>query len=235
MPNYEKTRAYKWIATQFCEVEGGTVYTEKALKQAILDLKPSFWCFILHDSDLTDEGEPKKAHWHIVLEFANQRSFSVVKSGLFETSHIEPASDIKRCVQYLTHKNDEEKHQYAPELIIASDKVRCDRLLYAREFVDDTEELTVDILENGFCLRDCLTKYSFEFVAKYRPLINDLIREREGMNRWEFAVRSAKERIANARCSLSELKTYLDLGLISAEEFERAIHTADLKTGKLPF
>lgn len=71
------------------------------------------WAYVLHDMDVDENGELKKAHFHWVGKVDNPTSPSAVSGKLGI-----PANDVCFCkswkaqVRYLTHADDPEKYPY---------------------------------------------------------------------------------------------------------------------------
>ena len=104
-----KQKSHKW----FLEVNPEA----KCFKQVLSILEEqnnAVYAFILHDKDIYEDGTPKLPHYHIYLKYKNARDFETIQNH-FQGAHIEQANDEKSCIQYLTHKNDENKYQYNPE------------------------------------------------------------------------------------------------------------------------
>lgn len=68
----------------------------------------------LHDIDVNPTGEPKKAHYHIIVCYSGPTSFSVVKAltDSLNQPHPQPLEQIRGYYRYLTHKDNPEKAQY---------------------------------------------------------------------------------------------------------------------------
>ena len=69
----------------------------------------------LHDKDINPDGEPKKAHYHIILIYSGPTSFNVVRS-LCESLNQpipQPLEQVRGYYRYLTHKDNPEKAQYS--------------------------------------------------------------------------------------------------------------------------
>jgi hypothetical protein len=68
----------------------------------------------LHDKDVNADGEPKKAHYHIILCYAGPTTFNAVR--VFCDSLCQPIpqplESVKGYYRYLTHKDNPEKAQY---------------------------------------------------------------------------------------------------------------------------
>lgn len=68
----------------------------------------------LHDCDLNPTGEPKKAHYHIILCYSGPTSYNVVKQLTDSLNQPIPQSleQVRGYYRYLTHKDNPEKAQY---------------------------------------------------------------------------------------------------------------------------
>lgn len=136
---------------------------------ARLDDVFSEWAYILHDSDVDDEGNPKKPHIHWVGKLENATSIQAISDG----KHLGvPERDIEFCrnwkssVRYLVHKDDSEKFQYvldgivtniaseALELLMAGRASEAYKVRMIRDYIYEThctsvEQLMDWTLENG--------------------------------------------------------------------------------------
>lgn len=72
----------------------------------------TYW-FAEHNTD-----EPND-HFHIAIQFATHSRYSTVHAK-FPHSEIQPANNIKRCVQYLIHLNTPEKTQYSWDIVVTN-------------------------------------------------------------------------------------------------------------------
>lgn len=69
---------------------------------------------MLHDKDVDDDGNLKKAHWHFVLRFNQARWSSGVAKELGIEDHFESTKSIPLACRYLCHLDDPDKYQYDP-------------------------------------------------------------------------------------------------------------------------
>lgn len=72
------------------------------------------WAYILHDSDVDSDGNPKKPHYH----FYGKSADKLTSSGLAYRVHVPESacrvvSKWKGALRYLVHADNPEKHQYA--------------------------------------------------------------------------------------------------------------------------
>lgn len=75
----------------------------------------------LHDKDLDDLGQPKKAHYHVILEYSGKKSYSQIL-GITEDLCCpipQVVNDIRSAKRYLIHKDDPDKYQYSKDDIKA--------------------------------------------------------------------------------------------------------------------
>lgn len=69
---------------------------------------------ITHDKDITDTGEIKKNHDHVVLYFDNPRTIESLSKELnLPSNYIEKYSSLKTALLYLIHFNQGDKTQYS--------------------------------------------------------------------------------------------------------------------------
>lgn len=69
----------------------------------------------LHDRDFTAIGEPKKAHYHLILCYPGPTTYSCVCRITHETlcgSIPQAIEDVRGLYRYFTHKDDTNKAQY---------------------------------------------------------------------------------------------------------------------------
>ena len=75
----------------------------------------------LHDRDINPTGEPKKAHWHIIIQFAGKKNYEAVKeiTDSVNGSRPEPVKELKGYLRYFAHLDNPEKAQYSVNEIVA--------------------------------------------------------------------------------------------------------------------
>lgn len=68
----------------------------------------------LHDRDLNPDGEPKKAHFHVIICYSGPTSFNVVKALTDSLCCPIPQvlEQVRGYYRYFTHKDNPEKFQY---------------------------------------------------------------------------------------------------------------------------
>jgi len=73
----------------------------------------------LHESDLNPTGEPKKAHWHVLIMFDSVKTAEQAQD-VFKTIGgvgCEVVKSIRGYARYLCHLDNPEKAQYEPSLV----------------------------------------------------------------------------------------------------------------------
>lgn len=68
----------------------------------------------LHDKDLNPDGEPKKAHYHVLVSYAGPTTFNAVSTFTagFNATIPQPLESVRGYYRYLTHLDNPEKYQY---------------------------------------------------------------------------------------------------------------------------
>lgn len=93
------------------------LYPESAPKDWIEQLKLSgLMCAVspLHDKDINPTGEPKKAHYHILLVYSGPTTYSSVSKFTASLNATIPQAleSVRGMYRYFSHKDNPEKYQY---------------------------------------------------------------------------------------------------------------------------
>ena len=93
------------------------VYPESAPKdwlEKLADLKIEALVSPLHDQDKNPDGEPKKAHYHVILMFDNVKTIDQAQEITEQIGGvgIEKISSLRGYARYLIHADNPEKAQY---------------------------------------------------------------------------------------------------------------------------
>ena len=79
------------------------------------------WAYILHDSDITAEGDPKKSHYHFYGRCATPRTPQSVSNVIgVPIASIRNVNKWNAAVRYLIHADNPEKFQYAPDSVTSN-------------------------------------------------------------------------------------------------------------------
>ena len=142
--NQDKTRAKDWTFI---------VYPESAPDnwRSILADKLQLKVIIspLHDKDVLDDVEktPKKEHYHVILRFDNQKSFSQIKeiTDLLKQPIPQKVKSIEGAVRYLIHADSPDKAQYERSDIEVIGNIDLDK--YFKKTGSEKDDLTAQIMD----------------------------------------------------------------------------------------
>ncbi len=71
------------------------------------------YAYILHDKDVDEFGELKKAHYHLILRWNDTKSINALSMELsIPIEKITKIKNYKSSIRYLTHIDYKEKYQY---------------------------------------------------------------------------------------------------------------------------
>lgn len=189
------------------------IYVEHMTCEMLIErlnaLYPQFitwYAFIIHDKDKNANGEPKKSHFHLIID-SDSKSHHLKQDlkdaldakGIWlgcepNQKQIEAVRNVKKAVRYLTHKDNLEKAQYLDEQVITSDtelykdfitiqvqakeidNMLNDLLDYAYERYEQKNEMTSGEILLWFKRLGRLDYY-LKNSSKIKVLINDYINE----------------------------------------------------------
>lgn len=91
-----------------------TLYENEEDERILFYIKNNYnYAYILHDKDITEDGERKKNHYHVAFTFENERHLKAIAEELnVEEYRIEKIRAWKKYIRYLIHKDNSEKYQY---------------------------------------------------------------------------------------------------------------------------
>lgn len=135
-----RARNWSWI-----------VYPESAPENwiTLLDEMGEKWIESpLHDKDVNETtNEIKKAHWHIIISFANKKSYKqmVGISKLLNAPEPKSIANLQGAVQYLWHRNNPEKYQYNKSDVVAHNGFKYRQ--YLTDIGVDTDMILQEIIQ----------------------------------------------------------------------------------------
>lgn len=160
--DHEKRSRYK----------GLVLYPDNIAHKMALDIINASWCYkgILHDKDTDANGEPKKAHWHIIVQLDTPQSDYYLSERLdIPVNYIEQIVSVKSAYDYLTHRYHPDKYQYEDEnlfgdLILENENINNSRFeqfieLIKQNNINNPKQLTQ--LAIDFKYIDVLKKNSY--------------------------------------------------------------------------
>ena len=74
----------------------------------------------LHDRDIDPNGEPKKPHWHVLIEFDGPKRYRTVKEEICDkigATIPKKVESLRGYYRYLTHMDNPEKADYTGEKV----------------------------------------------------------------------------------------------------------------------
>lgn len=104
-------------------------------------MKSKHYVYILHDMEDTDP------HYHIVIQFHNQRTITAVVKDFVSRANVqvELVRGLSGTIDYLTHENNPEKYQYS------RDRLRSDSLSYWLSKCIDNQKISKEDEIEHFC------------------------------------------------------------------------------------
>lgn len=82
---------------------------------------------ILHDRDITEEGELKKAHYHYVIKLDSTQTNEWLANNLgIKPNYVQKIISLKGALDYLTHKYTSSKFQYEDSELFGDLSLRTD-------------------------------------------------------------------------------------------------------------
>ena len=87
--------------------------TEEDIKILELAKRSYNYAYIMHDKDVDEFGEIKKAHYHLILRWNDTKSINALSKELgLPVNRITKIKSFKSSIRYLTHIDYKEKYQY---------------------------------------------------------------------------------------------------------------------------
>lgn len=145
------------------------VYLDSAPKnwrELLNDTNVSLAISPIHDQDLNENGELKKAHYHIIIAFNNTTTYNnaLEIAKLCNANIIKKVYSMSAIYEYLTHSNEKDKHHYDVNNIILMNNFNLneyDETTRKSEELNDFKSLINIIINNN------ITKLSqlFELIS----------------------------------------------------------------------
>ena len=189
-----------------------------------------FTATIIHDKDLLENGQPKLIHLHAYIEKQEKATIKAILNEFTqlcdisaEQVSVEGSNNSYLLVQYLTHKNHKEKHQYDIGLISTNNK---DLLLqrYEKAYQSQQEE-SIEILNASLqkSFIELISQYGFDKINKLRPMIKDI--RAENIKLLQTNLNHLTRHVSDLVGFIDNLLTTLDNGL--TKESKNIIGFAD--------
>lgn len=215
--NNTKSKAFGLVIDP--QKESANPYYELAqIQDTLLSHREFFVATIIHDKDLDENNYPKTTHLHAFVEMNSTYTKKQLLENFSRLLSIDPIRiSVKQdnngylLVQYLTHKNNQEKHQYE----FSSIKTNNDQLLavkYNQTYTspeERKERLEMDLKE-ATSLLEFINLQGLETANKYRATFNQ-VKQEQHLNLDQLG--NLAEKLDNFIDWLNEHKRVLDLSL----------------------
>lgn len=124
--------------------------------------------YIFHDSDVKEDGSPKEPHFHILVYRKSGFRLTPAVRAFSQNTLIQPCRSRKLSYEYLTHKNDPDKHSYPSSSVHE----------FHRDGKDTFSQTTAEVQHNVFAQmldditqlsrRELAVKYGRDYMLNYR-------------------------------------------------------------------
>lgn len=141
-------------------------------KKAIEEITKKYdYAYITHDKDITEDGELKKNHTHVVIRVGNNpRWKTAVAAELNIKENYIEGCNLDKMLRYLIHYDNSEKHRYEIEEVRGTLKKRLKNIIEKEEKTES--ERAEEILELGYFLRDFKKKFKNAEILNIRTTIS---------------------------------------------------------------
>lgn len=142
------------------------------------------YAFILHDRDVTEDGEEKSPHIHLYAEFRNSgRRLGTWLNEIANYTVLNPlavsidkANDPEAVIQYLIHKNAPEKYQYPVDELITNIPKDEIEMIMSRESTAFTVDYILSTWKQCQPFKaDFIRVIGLERYRLYRNVIKDIL------------------------------------------------------------
>lgn len=159
-------------------------FGESVIQEALQHKSIKQWAYVCHDQDVSDDGNLKPRHWHVVLSVSPALPLSVIAKWFNVAPNfiqIPKGRDaFIDCITYLTHELVEGKHRYPDEAVKANFNfreliaARAERIIkYHSADLNPQDQQRYDVLIYGKTLRQCKLDDPLLF-ARDLPLLKRL-------------------------------------------------------------
>lgn len=193
---------------------------------------------ILHDKDVKEDGSPKEPHVHVLIELKSPRYLTDVckwfkkcldnAGRTVTTRSIEISPTTQDADDYLTHKGELTKHQYADEdvkvLVGSRDDFRDSKIDKHHDAAEGDENNKADEVENllqdvvdKVPLRQMARRYGRDFIKNYNAYRNyalQIVAEETG-ELPDHLVNDPLNEMINRKCrESSEITVHRTVGVV---------------------
>ena len=200
---------------------------------SVVELKQSIkeYAFILHDSDLNEDGQPKKPHYHIYLGFGttNVQPAHIAKWFEIQPQFVQKIKTNKYLLlKYHLHNNNPDKAQYSLDQLTASFDVQ-------KFFASKEQQTNLEAILKQ-CADGTITRANYH---KYIDPVTYSKNQTSIVRAWEYKDHSEYLALQNNR-NMTVIYVYGPAGTgkttvckLYAQQLEMSIYTS--ASGKDPF
>ena len=157
------------------------------LQNTLLTDMFSFVATIIHDKDLTDNGEPKTIHAHAYIETNEKhtkKQFLDMLTDLLKIDRQRISVDGTKSnvlmLQYLIHKNQPDKAQYEVDRIITNNKeLLAERMNTKYKTKEQKQNDLLNDIKNCKSIIELADKQGIETANKFRNIFNQIKQEQK--------------------------------------------------------
>lgn len=120
----------------------------------------------LHDKDLTEKGEPKKAHYHVLVKYGNTTTLNCIQDifgSIAANGVVFPVTSPRGMYRYLRHLDNPEKYQYPEEVYQYINGFDVTDVTSDTDFENILQEIDGEIIDNSIV-------YYHELIGHYLEL-----------------------------------------------------------------
>lgn len=141
-------------------------YSELDTIRAFLrDTQASHFAYIYHDKDLTEDGNLKEPHYHVIIHWDFQVAvYALRKYFVEQQTFIQPVFNKRSSFAYLTHANSPEKTRYNDVDVVTND---YNFYTFTQSEKKENDNLTFLDDLNNLTLRDMAIKYGRDFMRNH--------------------------------------------------------------------
>lgn len=144
------------------------------------------YAYVLHNKDVSEDGELKTPHYHMYLYTKDRVRESTLRNKLstmmgcnLDGCKVEYAQSPRSCIRYLVHKDSPDKYQYEHcEIIVRNISVDAylsdDASMMVKDSLEAYEVIQV-VEECNFSPKAIMLRIGLKKYMRYRGAINDLI------------------------------------------------------------
>lgn len=187
MPSLDLYNKFSCVIQQI-DTSNNLLITSSMLYSSLVGYCSRFY-FILHDKDINEEGTLKTPHYHLIIDFGKSRKrYTTIINDLSKLLAInQNCISVERCinivksVRYLVHKDDLDKYQYSPNLILSNASS------FLNIYLNSEDLLSLDFIINAITgsdnYLDLISFIGFENYNRYHYAIDKLWNEIKGIKK----------------------------------------------------